>query len=277
MSTSSPAQGVRARVRAEMRASILDTARRHLAQEGASGLSLRAVARELGMASSAVYRYFPNRDALLTALIIDAYDSLGAAVEAAEATVPRADLLGRWVQIARSVRGWALEHPTLYALVYGSPVPGYAAPQDTVGPATRVSRLLTTLLLDTMRAHGPGGYATGPVDGDYPTLSKDAVEGLAPAIGFMGPPATSEWSGPGSSAPSRSSCSGSSRGPCFRSDARRCSTPRCTARPGGSGCPARTAPAPPARQCDAIPTPSTPRGEVAHWGWTDFVQTFTRT
>lgn len=193
MSTSSPAEGVRARVRAEMHTAILDTARRHLAQEGASGLSLRAVARELGMASSAVYRYFPNRDALLTALIIDAYDSLGATVEAAEAAVPREDLLERWVQIARSVRGWALEHPTLYALVYGSPVPGYAAPQDTVGPATRVSRLLTTLLLDTMHAHGPERCATGPVDGEYPALSKDAVAGLAPAIGFMGPPATSEW------------------------------------------------------------------------------------
>lgn len=176
-----------------MRTAILDTARRHLAQEGAPGLSLRAVARELGMASSAVYRYFPNRDALLTALIIDAYDSLGEAVETAEATVPRADLLGRWVQIAHSVRAWALDHPTLYALVYGSPVPGYAAPQDTVGPATRVSRLLATLLLDTMTAHGPEASASGPVDGDYPALSKDAVEGLAPAIGFMGPPATSEW------------------------------------------------------------------------------------
>lgn len=193
MPTTSPAEGVRARVRAEMRTAILDTARRHLAQEGAAGLSLRAVARELGMASSAVYRYFPNRDALLTALIIDAYDSLGTAVEAAEATVPREDLLERWMQIARAVRGWALEHPTLYALVYGSPVPGYAAPQDTVGPATRVSRLLTTLLLDTMHAHGSKGWAAGPVHGVYPALSKDAVEGLAPAIGFMGAPATPEW------------------------------------------------------------------------------------
>ena len=82
--TTGRAQGVRARARAEMRTEILDAARGQLAQEGAAGLSLRAVAREVGMVSSAVYRYFDNRDALLTALIIDAYDSLGEAVEAAE-------------------------------------------------------------------------------------------------------------------------------------------------------------------------------------------------
>ena len=73
------APGVRARVRAELTREITDAARRHLAAEGAAGLSLRAVARELGMASSAVYRYFPSRDDLLTTLIVEAYDALGAA------------------------------------------------------------------------------------------------------------------------------------------------------------------------------------------------------
>jgi len=176
-----------------MRTAILDAARRELAEGGAAGLSVRAVAREVGMASSAVYRYFENRDALLTALIIDAYDSLGEAVEAAEATVARKDLLGRWLQITHSVREWALRQPTLYALVYGSPVPGYAAPQDTIGPATRVSRLLTDLLLDTMAAHGSQA-PTGPGGDVYPPLTPAAVEGLAPAMAFMGPDATPEWS-----------------------------------------------------------------------------------
>ena len=84
------AAGARARVRAELTREIVEAARRQLATDGAAGLSLRAVARELGMASSAVYRYFASRDELLTALIVDAYDAIGAAAEEAEAAVPRA-------------------------------------------------------------------------------------------------------------------------------------------------------------------------------------------
>jgi AcrR family transcriptional regulator len=83
----STAQGARARARIEVTAAIKDEARRQLAAEGAAKLSLRAVARELGMVSSALYRYFPSRDDLLTALIIDAYDSVGEAAEAAHAEV----------------------------------------------------------------------------------------------------------------------------------------------------------------------------------------------
>ncbi|MEZ5145268.1 MAG: TetR/AcrR family transcriptional regulator [Acidimicrobiales bacterium] len=142
----------RARARAELTREIKDTARRHLATEGAAGLSLRAVARDLGMVSSAVYRYFPSRDDLLTALIVDAYDAIGAAAEAAEASRPRRDLGGRWMAICRAVRGWALDHPHEYSLIYGSPVPGYAAPTDTVDPATRVAALLLQLLRDAVDA-----------------------------------------------------------------------------------------------------------------------------
>jgi AcrR family transcriptional regulator len=178
-----------------MRTEILDAARGQLAQEGAAGLSLRAVAREVGMVSSAVYRYFDNRDALLTALIIDAYDSLGEAVEAAEAAVPREDLFGRWRAIAGAVRSWALENPSLYALVYGSPVPGYAAPQDTVGPATRVTRLLAGLLRDTLDVEADAVGGTGAAEAfapSFPALSPGAVEGLAPLVEFLGPATTGE-------------------------------------------------------------------------------------
>src|SRR5215472_1888721 len=86
----------RERARAEITAEILDAGRRHLAREGAAGLSLRAIARDLGMASSAVYRYVASRDDLLTRLIIDAYDMLGGAAESREAAADRADLSGRW-------------------------------------------------------------------------------------------------------------------------------------------------------------------------------------
>src|SRR6476646_590500 len=134
-----------------MTAEIKRIARAHLAAEGPD-LSLRAVARDLGVVSSAVYRYFDSRDALLTALIIDGYDSLGSAVEADEARVPRRDLTGRWMAVGRSVRTWALARPHEYALLYGSPVPGYAAPEDTVPAASRVGIVLGAILGDAARA-----------------------------------------------------------------------------------------------------------------------------
>ena len=142
----------RARARADLTREIIETARTQLSSAGAAGISLRAVARDLGMVSSAIYRYFPSRDELLTALIIDAYNSLGEAAEVAEASVKRIDLVGRWVAISRATRDWALNHPHEWALIYGSPVPGYQAPQDTVAPALRLSTLLIGLLIDVEAA-----------------------------------------------------------------------------------------------------------------------------
>ncbi len=144
-----PAGGVRARVRAELTAEIKAAARRQLATEGASSLSLRAIARELGMASSAIYRYFASRDELLTALIIDAYEDVASHIEAAESQCERADHRGRFVAIATTLRSWAVANPNEYALIYGTPVPGYAAPTDTIDPATRVPITLLTVLVES--------------------------------------------------------------------------------------------------------------------------------
>jgi AcrR family transcriptional regulator len=141
---------------------IKTVARRHLASEGAN-LSLRAVARDLGMASSAVYRYFASRDELLTARIIDAYDSVGAAAERAAEGVPgHAD---RLIAVGLAVREWALAEPYQWALIYGSPVPGYQAPQDTIGPATRVILLIASIVRDAFQA---GAVTLGPpITGRY--------------------------------------------------------------------------------------------------------------
>lgn len=141
------ASTARARARAEITAEILSAARRQLAEVGAAQLSLRAVARDCGMVSSAVYRYVASRDELLTLLIIDAYDSLGAVAESA-ADRRRRSARNRWVDVAVAVRTWAIEHPNEYALLYGSPVPGYQAPQETVVPGTRVSRTLVGIVAD---------------------------------------------------------------------------------------------------------------------------------
>jgi AcrR family transcriptional regulator len=131
-----------------MTAEIKAVARTHLATDGAN-LSLRAVARDMGMVSSALYRYFASRDDLLTALIIDAYNDLGETVEAADAAViDRGKLRERWLAATRAVRGWALANPAEYALLYGSPVPGYAAPTDTIVAAARTPVVLARILAD---------------------------------------------------------------------------------------------------------------------------------
>ena len=141
-------RAARERTRAEITRQILDAARRHLATEGASGLSLRAIARELGASSSAVYRYVASRDELLTRLIVAAYDALGAAAETPEAAVARDDLAGRWSAVCDAVRAWALANPNEYALIYGTPVPGYVAPPATIAPAARVSSVVLGILSD---------------------------------------------------------------------------------------------------------------------------------
>src|ERR1700739_1587831 len=104
----------RERARAELTREIKEEARRQLAAVGADGLSLRAVARELGMVASALYRDYPGRDELLTALIIDAYDALG---EVAERAISSADGGGRvrWIAARRAVPDWARSHPHEYA------------------------------------------------------------------------------------------------------------------------------------------------------------------
>ncbi|MEI2776125.1 MAG: TetR/AcrR family transcriptional regulator [Tetrasphaera sp.] len=148
----SPETGVRAANRARMEERILRLAGQHLARDGAAALSLRAIARDLGVASSAVYRYVDSRDELLTRLIVAAYDSLGDAVDAALAGVD--DPAHQFGTIARTLRTWALAHPEQYALIYGSPVPGYAAPSDRTNPAgTRITtRLLQALVALPVRA-----------------------------------------------------------------------------------------------------------------------------
>jgi AcrR family transcriptional regulator len=141
--------------RERIEAQIIELGRRHLVEHGAAGLSLRAIARDLGMVSSAVYRYVSSRDELLTLLLIDAYSELADAVDRARDAVPDV-----WsddaVAIAHAARDWAIAHPASWALLYGSPVPGYHAPAErTVGPGTRV----VGALFDAVAA----GIATGDI------------------------------------------------------------------------------------------------------------------
>jgi len=160
---------------------IKAVARRHLATEGAN-LSLRAVARDMEMVSSALYRYFASRDDLLTALIIDGYNSLGAAVEAADAAIKdRSKLRSRWLAAARAVRDWALANPAEYALLYGSPVPGYAAPQDTIPAAARSYAVLGNILTDGFASGAVTGQGDAVPEAIRPDLAR-ASEGISPGL-----------------------------------------------------------------------------------------------
>lgn len=141
----------RSLARAQVEADIVRVARAQLAQVGPGELSVRAVARELGMGSASIYRYVSSRDELLGRLLVAVYDELGQYVEDKEAEAdeawrarsmgrPQADaVLARWRAVCGAVRDWALAHPHDYALLYGSPVPGYQAPADTVPAASRVT------------------------------------------------------------------------------------------------------------------------------------------
>lgn len=156
----------RREARERITAELMAAARRQLAEVGAAGLSVREVAREIGMVSSAVYRYVESRDDLLTRLITEAYDSIGEATEAASlaaVTAEPRDDLGRWSATADAIRDWALANVHEYLLLYGTPVPGYAAPEGTVEPGTRPVFALVAIITD---AHA-GGRLVAPTE---PTL-----------------------------------------------------------------------------------------------------------
>jgi AcrR family transcriptional regulator len=167
--------------RERIEAQIVDLGRRHLVDHGAAGLSLRAIARDLGMVSSAVYRYVSSRDELLTLLLVDGYCDLADAVDRARGAVSET-----WsdevIAIAHAARRWALANPARWALLYGSPVPGYQAPAErTVGPGTRV----IGALFDAVAA----GIATGDIrlaDSPVRQPTSSDFDRIRRAFGFPG-------------------------------------------------------------------------------------------
>ena len=130
-----------------IREEIKTAARGLMAQEGSSGLSIRAIGREMEMTAPALYHYYPSRDALLTDLILDAFNSLGAEVEKTRAAHMGEPASNQLLAVCLAYRQWALEHPTDFALIYGTPIPGYDAPGDeTVAAAGRSYLTFVTVL-----------------------------------------------------------------------------------------------------------------------------------
>lgn len=177
----SRARLARERARAEVLAEIVAAGDRQLGEVGAAQLSVRAIARELGMPSSGIYRYVSTRDELLTLLITAAYDDLASRVEAAAEAPGEGDPAGRFRAACAAVRSWALAHPHRYALIFGSPVPGYRAPESTTRAATRVPAVLAAILASHLAGREGRSTRWRP---RFRTAG--AEEALAPAVAFFG-------------------------------------------------------------------------------------------
>ncbi|MFI7131807.1 TetR/AcrR family transcriptional regulator [Nonomuraea sp. NPDC050153] len=179
----------RERLRAETTAEIKEIALKLMADGGPDAISLRAIAREMGMTAGAIYSYFATRDDLVTTLIADLYTALVDRAEAARDAVPAGDPGGRVLAWAQTVREWALANPQGFRLIYGDPVPGYQPPED--GPAKeaehRACRGLTGLVAAAWTGPGSGSGA-GSGSGSYGWSDFDP--GLAADIqaGFPGLP-----------------------------------------------------------------------------------------
>ena len=163
----------RERVRQATIEEIKATARAQLAREGAAALSLRGVAREMGLTASALYRYFPSRDDLLTALVVDAFHGLAEVLERARAESSAENGERLWLDVSGAYRRWALEFPADYTLVFGTPVPGYEAPADRTKPAMLRG---VSVLLDVLAR----GVAAGELDLD--ALDASVTPALRPQL-----------------------------------------------------------------------------------------------
>jgi AcrR family transcriptional regulator len=133
---------------------IKETAWKQITELGATALSLRAIARELKITAPAIYNYFPDRDALVTALIIDAFTSFGDWQLEARDSVPEEDFLGRMNAIGLAYRNWAHTFPQRYQLIFGTPIPGYKGPIEKIFPSAARSLSALVSVVEGLRVAG---------------------------------------------------------------------------------------------------------------------------
>jgi AcrR family transcriptional regulator len=178
-------QARRHRPHAVIRDEIKTVSRAHMARAGAAALSLRAVAAEMGLSSAAIYYYFPNRDALITDLIVDAFRALGAALRAADPG-PGGDVIERLRGTLLGYRGWGVAAPAEFELIFGTPIPGYHAPADVTAPEARLALApLGQLFAD---AYAQGRLRGGLADRPLPPVVADHMAAWAGAAGQAIPP-----------------------------------------------------------------------------------------
>ncbi len=176
-----------ARERSETIAQIKAAARQQMAEQGIAGLSLRGIARELGITAPAIYNYFPRLEDLITALIVDAFSALAEAMEVAEVALASERPYDNIMALCLAYRRWAVEHPTDFQLIYGNPIPGYHAPEELTIPLAR--RPFLGLFRWFLRAHQAGELT---IPAEYQAVPPAMVEGIAAwqrAAGIEMPPA----------------------------------------------------------------------------------------
>lgn len=135
--------------RPDLQNAIKDAAWKQIAEFGAAALNLRAIARSLGITAPSIYNYFPNRDALVTALIVDAFTSLGDSQRLITQAYPADQIEDRFVVLGMAYRNWALDYDQRYQLIFGTPIPGYHAPEEVTLPAAAQALLP---LVETLQA-----------------------------------------------------------------------------------------------------------------------------
>jgi AcrR family transcriptional regulator len=133
---------------------IKETAWKQIAEFGAPALSLRAIARELKITAPAIYNYFPSRDHLVTALIVDAYTSLGDSQKSTQESMSKKDAAFRFSALGIAYHDWAVTYPQRYQLIFGTPIPNYDAPEDTTTPAAAWALLPLIETIQTLYAEG---------------------------------------------------------------------------------------------------------------------------
>jgi AcrR family transcriptional regulator len=133
---------------------IITVAWKQIGESGAASLSLRAIARELNITAPAIYNYYPSRDDLVTTLIIQAYTDFGDAQMSAVQAVSEDDPVGRLLASGRAYRAWALTYPERFHLIFGTPIPGYVAPEEKTLPVA--ARSMTALLGALEALHNQG-------------------------------------------------------------------------------------------------------------------------
>ncbi|MEU1393125.1 MULTISPECIES: TetR/AcrR family transcriptional regulator [unclassified Nonomuraea] len=158
----------RDRLRAETSHEIKAIALRQMADGGPGAISLRGIARDMGMTARAIYSYFPTRDDLITALISEIATSIAEAVESAGNAVPETDPGGRLIAWGQALREWALAHPESFRLFYGQPIPGYQPPED--GPVDRTARRVCHDLTRLVAAAWPHARHHQPEDTSWSDL-----------------------------------------------------------------------------------------------------------
>ena len=150
---------------------IKNTAWVQIQEQGAAGLSLRGIARQLGIAAPSIYHYYPSRDALVTALIVDAFNSLAESQRQALSAAPAKDYPAQLAALGLAYRQWANSQPQRYQLIFGTPIPGYVAPEEVTLPAAAAGFVPLTEALQAAFTAG--------------RLHVESLAPLTPALGSM--------------------------------------------------------------------------------------------